>query len=256
MTTSAEKLLIVNADDLGRTAGINRGIAEAHAKGLVSSATLMVNYPAAREVADLSREHPRLGIGLHIQLTGGVAVSDPQKIPSLFDTTGALAAKPEGLAAIAPKADEVLLEVRAQLQLFREIMGRLPTHFDTHHHSHEVPAVLDVVMTLARETGRPMRSSSAEMTKRVREAGIKTSDRFIDAFFGDGATVDTLDKVLRELEGGVTELMCHPAYVDDELRSSSGYAEPREAERRALQNNELRAAIQSLGIRLVTFEAL
>ena len=63
---SASKRLIVNADDLGRTEGINEGIFDAHRRGIVTSATMMVNYPAARRVAVLARDSPGLGIGLHL----------------------------------------------------------------------------------------------------------------------------------------------------------------------------------------------
>jgi chitin disaccharide deacetylase len=254
--SSAIRRLIVNADDLGRTTGINQGVAEAHAKGIVTSATLMVNYPAALDVPELSRDHPRLGIGLHVALTGGASTLPASEIPSLLDAGGTLPAKPEGLASLDPDPAHVLAEARAQLARFRGILGRLPTHFDSHHHSHNVPAVFDAIVTLAQENDRPMRSTSPEMTERLRAAGVKTTDRFVDSFFGEGATLATLDRVLLDLEPGVTEIMCHPAYVDDELRSTSGYAVPREGERRALQNNELRPTLQTLGIRLVSFEAL
>ncbi len=251
-----EKLLIVNADDLGRTAGINCGIAEAHADGIVSSATLMVNYPAAREVGKLSKENPRLGIGLHVALTGGAAALPAARVRSLVDANGRLPAKPEDLATRSPDPAEVLAEARAQLERFQEIMARLPTHFDTHHHSHTVPAVFEAVVMLARETARPMRSTSPQMAEQLRRRGVKTPDRFVDAFFGEGATEDTLERVLRDLESGATELMCHPAYVDDELRSSSGYAVAREAERRALLSRRVRDTIESAGIRLVSFAEL
>ena len=121
------KRLIVNADDLGRTRGINRGILEAHLDGIVTSATLMVNYATAREAVSRCREAPGLGLGLHVALTGGAPRLPRERVPSLVDPRGQLPAKPEGLAGSDPH--EVQAEVWAQLERFREIAGRFPTHF-------------------------------------------------------------------------------------------------------------------------------
>jgi len=236
------KRLIVNADDLGRTPGINRGILEAHRRGIVTSATLMVNYPAAEEATAIARDNPGLGIGLHVQLTGGPSALPPERLKSMVDATGRLPSKPEGL--LGPDPAEVLAEARAQLARFQGILGRLPTHFDSHHHSHRTPAVLEAIVTLGRETERPVRNASPEMAARLRREGIKTTDRFVEDFFDDDAT----------LEGpGATELMCHPAVVDDELRAGSGYAEPRTRELEVLTREEAKRAVREEGIELVHF---
>src|SRR5262249_29015599 len=112
------KRVIVNADDLGRTPGINRGVFEAHRRGIVTSASLMVNYPAARDVPALSAETPGLGIGLHVALTGGVPTLPAERIRSLVDGRGRLPSRPSGLEDADPA--EVLAEVRAQVKRFRE----------------------------------------------------------------------------------------------------------------------------------------
>lgn len=248
------KRLIVNADDLGRTGGINRGVVEAHRGGIVTSATVMVNYPSAREVAAIARENPGLGLGLHVQLTGGPSSLPPERLRSVVDAEGRLPAKPEGLRD--PDPAEVLAEARAQLARFQEILGRLPTHFDSHHHSHRTTAVLEAVVTLGRETGRPVRNASPATAERLRREGIKTTDRFLEEFFDEGATLERLLVILDGLGTGSSELMCHPAVVDDELRSGSGYAEPRARELRALTSAEAKRAIREAGIELVHFGAL
>jgi len=248
------KRLIVNADDLGRTSGINHGIFDAHRRGIVTSASLMVNYTGAAEAASLAREHPQLGIGLHLALTGGLSTLPPSQLSSLADAAGVLPPKPEGLATARP--NEVLAEARAQLRLFRAIMGREPTHIDTHHHSHRLASVLEAVVTLAWETGLPVRSASVEVRSRLRREGIPTTDHFVEEFFGPAATLEGLVRILGRLELGTTELMCHPAVVDDALKSGSSYAEPRARELDALTHPEPRAVIQAAGIRLVHFGAL
>ena len=243
--------MIVNADDFGRTAGVNRGVVESHLRGIVTSASLMVACPAAPDAARLATENPKLGVGLHVALTGGPPVLPPRQIPGLVDGSGRLPAKPEGLVKATPH--DVLLEARAQLKRFREIMGRSPTHIDCHHHAQRVPAVLEALVTLAWETGLPVRSVSLEVRKRFKREGIRTTDGFVESFFDPGATLEGLLRILGELHLGTTELMCHPAVVDDELRAASSYADPRARELQVLTHPEARQAIQAAGIRLVHF---
>ena len=246
--------LIVNADDLGRTSGINQGVFEAHRSGIVTSATLMVNHPPAAQAAALAAESPRLGIGLHLALTGGVPTLGAAQIPSLADPGGRLPAKPEGLAGADPR--EILAEARAQLRRCRALLGRLPTHLDSHHHSHRLPAVLDAVVTLGRETGRPVRSASPEVRERLRREGIATTDHFVEAFYGEGATLEGMIGILESLPQGTTEIMCHPAVVDAELRGGSGYAEPRARELAVLTDPLVRRVVEGTGIRLIHFGEL
>jgi len=248
------KRLIVNADDLGRTRGINAGIRAAHERGVVTSATLMVAYSAAQEVAVLASACPGLGVGLHVALTGGPPVSPPEQIPSLVDAQGRLPAKPEGLEGV--EAEDVMREARAQLARFVALLGRQPTHFDSHHHSHRLPLVWDAVVALAREIGRPVRLASPEMGEALRGSGVVTTERFEEGFFGETATVATLLTILESLPEGSTELMCHPAEVDEELRASSGYAQPRTAELRALTDPRVREACRGLDIQLIHFGQL
>ena len=171
-----------------------------------------------------------------------------------MDAEGRLPGKPEGLRD--PDPAEVLAEARAQLARFQEILGRLPTHFDSHHHSHRTPAVLDAVVILGKETGRPVRNASPAMAERLRREGIKTTDRFLEDFFGEDATLERLLLILDRLGPGIAELMCHPAVVDDELRAGSGYAEPRARELLVLTSPEARRAVRDAGIELVHFGAL
>ncbi len=252
--TTADKLLIVNADDLGRTPGINAGIFEAHERGLVTSATLIVAYPTAEAAARRLADHPALGVGLHVQLTGGRPLLPPASVSSLVDEAGRLPRWPDGLHGAEPT--EILAEVRAQLDRFRLLTGREPTHLDSHHHSHRVPAVTGALVSIAREVGLPVRNAGPEVEERLKRAGVPANDAFVESFFGDGATLENLLAILGRLEPGVTELMCHPAHVDDELRQGSTYVDAREAELAALTSPEARERLQAEGIRLVSFEAL
>jgi predicted glycoside hydrolase/deacetylase ChbG (UPF0249 family) len=246
--------LIVNADDLGRSDGINRGVFAAHERGIVTSATLMVGFAAAeRAAAELAR-YPRLGVGLHVTLTGAAPTLPPAALPSLVDAAGMLPRKPELLGDVAPA--EVLAEVRNQLALFRRMTGRLPTHLDSHHHSHRHPVVLDALLAVAREHRLPLRRSSPAIGERVTSAGLLTTDRFDESFFAETATQETLLAIVRSLEPGVTELMCHPGYSDDDLRRVSGYADDREREIAVLTDPAVAAAVCERGAELTHFGAL
>lgn len=245
------RVLIVNADDLGRTEGINRGIFEAHRHGLVTSATLMVGFAAARPAAAALAEHPALGVGLHVTLTGARPTLPPARVPSLVDDEGRFARKPELLGTLDPL--ELRAEVRSQLERFRSLTGRDPSHLDSHHHSHRAPAVLAALIEVAQELRVPVRRSSEAVAERLRSAGVATTDHFEERFFGQGATLASLLDILRGLPEGVTELMCHPGHPDDELRRDSGYAEAREREIAALCDPAARALADRLGLRLLPF---
>src|SRR5688500_18644001 len=105
----ADRRLVVNADDLGRTRGINAGVFEAHRNGLVTSATMMVGFAAAEDAARALAGHPELGVGLHVTLTGAAPTLPPARVPSLVGGDGRLPSRPEGLRDPDPR------EVRAEI---------------------------------------------------------------------------------------------------------------------------------------------
>lgn len=246
--------LIINADDLGRTSGINDGIFQAHREGVVTSATLMVNYPASQAAADEIRRAPGLGVGLHVALTGGVPTLPAQQVPCLVDERGLLPAKPEDFESLS--ATQVLAEVRAQLAKFQALTGRLPTHLDGHHHCHRLPVVCSALMVVAVENELPVRMVSKEMGQALQGAGVVTTDNFENSFYGPGATLENLLALIDNLPPGVTEIMCHPARVDDELRRGSGYSEERERELEVLTHPQVRSRVAALGIPRIHFGEL
>src|SRR2546430_9059599 len=106
--------LIVNADDFGQSRGVNRGIVAAHERGIVTSASLMVRWPAAAEAAALGRAHPRLSIGLHVDL-GEWTYRDGEWVP-VYEVV-----RLDNPAAVAQEAGR-------QLAAFRRLTGADPTH--------------------------------------------------------------------------------------------------------------------------------
>jgi len=248
------KRLIVNADDLGRTHGINTGVFEAHRLGIVTSATAMVNYNCVHEAAVMSGENPKLGIGLHVALTGGRTALPPISVPSLVDARGAQPGKPEGLADARP--EEIAAEVEAQFAKFIEVFGRKPTHLDSHHHSHRRLDVFAAVRALALREGLPVRNAGGGMGGILKRAGLRTSDAFEERFFDEGVTVAHLVQIIENLPEGSTELMCHPAHADAELAASSSYAAVRVLELAALCEPSVKSALARADVRLINFSDL
>jgi chitin disaccharide deacetylase len=250
----APRRLIVNADDLGRSTGINDGIFEAHARGLVTSATLMAGEAAAGDAAARLADHPKLGVGLHITLTGSRPTLPARRVPSLVDAAGNLPRKPELIDRFEP--GEVLAEVEHQIELFRDLIGRLPTHLDSHHHSHRHPIVLEAVVQVAKRYRLPVRRASGAVAERLHDARLFTTSTFVESFFGEGVSLEHLLEVVSQLPEGTAELMCHPGYADAALRRESGYADERDREIRVLCDPAARSAIRAAGVELVTFAAL
>jgi len=242
-----ERVLIVNADDLGRTSPINEATFYAHERGVVTSATLMVGFPAAEHAARRLADYPELGVGLHVTLTGAPPTLPARDLPSLVDARGLLPRNPDGLTGA--NREEIRAEVRHQLRLFRQLTGREPTHFDSHHHSHRVPEVLDALVELARETRLPVRNASPAVGARLRAEGIATTDAFVERFFAAEATLPVLLEIFAQLGPGVTEVMCHPGLAHDpELAAASTYVDDRVRELEVLTHEKVRAAIDQLGL--------
>jgi predicted glycoside hydrolase/deacetylase ChbG (UPF0249 family) len=221
------KQLIVNADDFGAGHGVNRGVVEAHVHGIVTSASLMVTMPAAAQAAALARAHPRLGIGLHVVLTAE-----------------------EGDLRVDPaRPDDCRREIRAQLARFEQLLGARPTHLDSHHNVHRHPLLTALFVEAAAALALPLREHSAV--------------RYFPSFYGqwDGQThpeqidADSLERMLREeVRDGITELACHPGYVEPDF--SSSYVIEREMELRTLCDRRVMDLVVAQGIHLTNYAEL
>jgi len=126
-----ERLLIINADDFGLSPGVSSGIVRAHLDGILTSTSYMVNFPWSEELAPLLQQAPDLGVGVHLNLTTGSPVLPPQQVPSLVDEAGRFS-KSLPRIQFRIKPDEALREWSAQVDKCSRLLGRLPTHLDTH----------------------------------------------------------------------------------------------------------------------------
>ena len=247
----AAKVLIVNADDFGLTPGVSRGILEAHRNGIVTSTTLLVN----REIPPAQRDELQasgLGVGVHLNLTLGTPVSNPRRVPSLVDAEGRFIRDAREVAARA-RTDEARIELGSQIDAFRKIMGRFPTHLDTHHHVGRHDPILDLVLDFARALKVPVRSQDATVRTAARRLGLRTPDHFM----GESGPEPywSRERTLEHLAGlptGLSEFMTHPGYFDDDL-AYSRYGRQRETELAGLTDAECRRAVERHGIQLAHF---
>jgi predicted glycoside hydrolase/deacetylase ChbG (UPF0249 family) len=229
---SGKRYLIVNADDFGLSAGVNEGIIVAHERGVVTSASLMVRWPAAAEAGRYARQHRALDLGLHIDL-GEWFCRDGQWMPR-YEVV------PPGDRAAAAR------EIARQLDTFRGLVGADPTHLDSHQHVHLQEPVRSVFVALAGELGIPLRGCNAEI-------------RYCGNFYGQTTEgeplpeiicVDGLRSILAELPPGTTELGCHPGR-DEALDST--YAAERAREVEVLCDARIRAALTADDVELRSF---
>src|SRR5439155_20512475 len=110
-----------------------------------------------------------------------------------------------------PKPEEALVEARTQYARATQLIGREPTHLDTHHWVHDMPALEDAMLGLAKETGAVLRAHDGRQRARFRDAGVRTTDRFVREFQHTGAIgVESLVALFEHLaahEPGTVELM-------------------------------------------------
>jgi predicted glycoside hydrolase/deacetylase ChbG (UPF0249 family) len=229
---AGDRYLIVNADDFGQSAGINRGVVAAHESGIVTSASLMVRWPAAAEAAAYARDHPGLSVGLHLDL-GEWAVRDGRWI-SRYEVVPA-----DDPAAVGREAER-------QLGAFRELVGRNPSHLDSHQHVHRREPARSVLAGLAGHLGVPLRHFTPGVAYCGRFYGQTQDGRPNPGAVGPAGLIETV----RTLLPGVTELVCHPA---TEVDFSSSYSAERVEEVAALCDQTARAALAAAAVALCSF---
>lgn len=180
-------LLIVNADDFGISEGVNRGIVEAHSRGILTSTTVMANMPAFDHAAQLKREHPTLAVGVHLNLTAGAPLLPLSKVPDLVDREGRFLRGSRLLMGLTlGRIDHRQAEAELSAQVERAVRtGFSPDHLGSHHHVHCHPALQPVVVRLARRYGIgavrcPVELSPVQAIRRTGMLGARSGQRQVE----------------------------------------------------------------------------
>jgi predicted glycoside hydrolase/deacetylase ChbG (UPF0249 family) len=284
--------LIVNADDLGWTQGVNQGIAEAHRNGIVTSASLLANGMAFAGAVELVRAMPSLAVGVHLNLSDGAPMAAREQVKSLVNKAGMLEGGTEGLLVRLARRrlvlDQVEREWDAQIRRVREA-GIQPTHLDGHKHVHMLPGLFEIALRLAKRheigavrvaleastlraalsTGgkqhvsvvmkqgvqaRGLKLLARDARKLAERVGIATADYFCGIAQTGEITREGVARLLENLPQGTTELMCHPGYVDAELGESATRLQgSRQMEVEILTDTGIRNLVASQGIRLIDY---
>lgn len=231
--SGTDRWLVVNADDFGQSAGINAGIVAAYERGIVTSTSLLVRWPAAVHAPAWRARAPGLGFGLHVDVCEWALRGD--------DWVRLYEVVPEG----DPSAIEA--EVRRQLDRFRELMACDPTHIDSHQHVHRAEPLRAAVLALGADLGVPVRHFTPGITYRGDFYGQTSRGQPRH----DDVRADALVRLLVELPPGVTELACHPAA--DVAGLETMYARERLIELQSLCDARVRRAVAEHGIHLCTF---
>lgn len=228
--------LIVNADDFGLSRGVNFGIIDAMRYGIVRSATLMASGPAFDHAVELGKSNEALGIGIHLILTWGYPLLSGHK--TLVDDRGQFH-KPAYAETHGDCLDPGEIEKEFTAQIEKVLAsGIQPTHLDSHHHVHMLPACREVIAAVARKYSLPYRGESS----------------FTSAFYGGSLTAGRLREILEENRGeALLEIMCHPGYLDPGLQRESSYDLPRIREYGILTAPETLDYIKGKKIELINY---
>ena len=290
-----EPRLIVNADDLGMSRGITDGIVLAHRYGFVTSASLMTNMPAAEYAVSRLASTPRLGVGVHLNITAGRPLLPAGAVSTLVDASGRF----HGAAAMSRKlwqwrvaGDQIEAEFRAQIRWMKE-RGLAPTHADSHQHMHIYPAAIAPFVRALRSEGiactraprsvawprkRGLGSDSiggphaGSLTRRVsvrlyrgllQEVAFRQFDMpqsRISFFSQDRRDLTALGErwksTFANLPGGTFELACHPGLFERGFSESDPIRLLREEELHWLTDRDWHEALDRRGIRLISYKDL
>ena len=278
------RYIIINADDFGRHAEINRAVEEGLVHGCLRSATVMPGGAAFAGAIDIARRHEELGLGVHFTLVDGHPILPPEEIPSLVGSEGDFL--PDHTALLkrylkgSTNLEEVRRELAAQLQKV-EATGIPISHVDSHQHMHTLPGIIDIVLDLAARAGiRAVRtprtplfagafgglgqlvgrlglSTLARLAAcKAHRRGLLTPDNFAGIVAGEAVSEGELLHLIAHLPQGTTEVMMHPGMKNDVLQEDSGWQHDFEAELAAILSPRVGEALRKAEVEPVNFRHL
>lgn len=214
------KKLIINADDFGYCKGVNYGIIEAHADGVLTSTTMMANMPGFDHAVELHQQHPDLGIGVHLNLTTGSPVLNHLK--TIVDTEGNFRNQAYYKGSFIIDQQETYDEWKTQIEKILAA-GIQPTHLDAHHHANLFGDFNNIYFKLADEYNLPVRNNfnNQDSTRRTTDGFVYTMETVLQS-------EESLTQLFKMHD--TVEIMCHPAFLDKFLLASSSYTYPRTEE--------------------------
>ena len=291
-TLGQVRRLIVNADDFGLSSGVNRAVAQAHDRGILTSATLMANGQAAPEAMQIASCRPGMSVGCHVQLVDGTPLSSSLEINTLVDPVGNFSTgfSRFAFAALRGKIDPVQVELEATAQMRKlAAAGIKLSHFDTHKHVHILPSVLRPILRAAQACGigavrnpftpaaalasgpcllrprlwtrysgvRILNALSGAFKQAVADAGLVTTDGTLGIVTTGALDEDLWAAIARSIPPGTWEFVCHPGYNDADLaRIRTRLRESRARELQILTSAAAREVLNDHHVDLISYRDL
>jgi hopanoid biosynthesis associated protein HpnK len=280
-----KKYLVVTADDFGLTKGVNFGIIEGFQKGLITGASLMVSGDAFEDAVQKAKENPELAVGIHLTLAAGKSLLPPRQIPTLVDEEGNFYPGYTSffyyLSLGKIRQSDIQRELQAQIEKFLDA-GLKISHLDAHLHIHLHPSLISLVLYLAQKyrvsyircseemrikekrlvlsrwiKTEALRLAAGMARKKILKVGLKTSTYFYGIYHSGRFTEETWLTFLPQVKEGITEVMCHPGYEDEELYQQ--VVDPtyrRKDELKSLTSPKVKEMIARLNIELTNYVKL
>lgn len=278
--------LIINADDFGLCSGANRAVERAHREGVLTSATIMAGAPTAEEAVELARKMPELGVGVHLNLLEGRAVSKDGRVGVLLDKKGEFAHSVYKLSIMSLLSrrmrEAIRIELASQIQWVLD-RGIKPTHLDSHKHIHIFGSIFPVVASLAADFGiksvrwpfEPKSVCSPAWPEvgadsKLRAFLVRNMARWAYSkgrgFFKNTALVGIAhtgridnrfwEALIKSGPEGTVEVMTHPGYTEGLNPAKTRLIEQRQVELEAMCSDELKEAFAGAGIELTHYGRL
>jgi len=281
-----DRRVIINADDFGLSDGVNKAVAQAYTDGVLTSATIMANMPAADEAVKIARQLPTLGVGVHLNLFEGKPISKDACVDCLLDDDGRFAFSPSRLSLLSIAGHKVRKAIAAELaaQIQWVIDNDLaPTHLDSHKHIHSFPAIFPIVCDLARrfeigairftlepkqlsrtpwplpsEGGRKRATLIRTMAKinRIQSSSFLKTDALLGVAHTGKIDVNFFKAVALYNSAQTAEVMTHPGFIDGQSPGKTRLLHQRKVELEALCSERTKQYLKDAGIKLVHYGEL
>lgn len=250
--------IVINADDYGLTDGVCDAIDELVAKGAVSNTTMMLCAEGAPDRINKRGSRATLEVaGVHLQLTSGRPIARTETVPSLVDGVGRF--KDPRKYAVDPRDAEK--EWRAQIELAKMLIGRNPTHLDSHHGMHRIPELFKVYVRLALEYELPFRGANNELREEITSRSLPGTTALVRDWTGSctgpHALIDKVRK-LTDASGGpkIIEVITHPGIPDARLNQVSSLNTARRCDYESLMELREKDLLSANRLQMVNFKDL
>ena len=281
-----ERRIVINADDFGLTEGINRGIVQAHTDGVLTSTTIMANMPAAEKAVKMAKRQPKLGVGIHLNLSEGQPISSQAGIDCLVNEDGLFTYSPSKLAFLSLTSNKIRKALRSELAAQIQWLidsGIKPTHLDSHKHIHCFPAIFPIICSLAREfeiTAMRWPFEPGELSQmpwplpseggrkraklirlfakinRIQNSSFFKTDVFLGIAHTGKIDVNFFKALALYNSAQTTELMTHPGFADGLNAANTRLLHQRKVELDALCSERTKQYLKEAGIELVHYGEL